>query len=922
MRKKVLLFVALMAAFLSPYHVWAYDFSYTYQGQTLYYNIVNGNAEVTYPWGTYFWVGESIVKPIGSITIPASVSYGGNTYSVTAIDYNAFISCDSITSVQIPSTVVSIRNGAFSYCSQLTTVELPEGLNSIGVEAFYSCTSLQSLTVPSSLSTIEARAFMYCTILSSVNYNAVNCTHSGAVFTYCTNLTTVIFGNSVTNIPASAFSGCDALTTVSISNSVTTIGEGAFSGCSSLSSVSIPNSVTNIESSAFSGCSGLTSITIPASVTSIGTDSPFSGCYNLSVVNFNAEYCNAGYVWDGYSPVSVFYDLPNLTTVNFGDSVHIIPAGLFQNCSALTNVVLPTSVTSIGAEAFSGCSSIHRLDIPATVTSIGESALCGIDTVSFQSATPFSATTAFFCVFEGTMIVPCGSGAAYRAAWEWAVPSIQDPCESPILLTLVNSGNGNFGYVNQGYLYMVEDSVVLPSYVGQEYTLQVVYYIGNSNYEETHPPLSHIYVDGVELDTDSLPTGHLEYGGIFHQFNITMDSSHTIVAMFERPPTAQITIINNGGGYMGYTGIGLDTIVEDVAIGNEYTVYMYSFNPELTDWALGNFIDSWNSAMLKHIYVDGIEIPMESLVSESEDGIILHYYSFTVDTSHTIEVVFGPWSSGFNVTALSSDSTLGIVTGSGSYNEFGHAVLSALTHVGNTFNGWSNGSMENPLTLTVTSDTTLIALFSSASAAVTDTLWMHDTTTVVDTVTLTEYVPVHDTTYINVHDTSYIVLTDTLTVTLYDTIINTVFDTIDNYIYDTTLVTDTLWLTQYDTITNTVFDTVDNYIYDTTIVTDTLWLTQYDTIWLYDTVVVHDTIYITQEGVDGAETTNAKIYQRDGHVVVEGVELQTVALYDAVGRVMAVKRNEGDAIRFDVPASGTYLVKVGSAPARRIVVVR
>lgn len=856
MRKKALLFVAVMAAFLSPCHVWAYDFSYTYQGQTLYYNIVNGNAEVTYPWGTSFWVGESIVKPIGSITIPASVSYGGNTYSVTAIDYNAFISCDSITSVQIPSTVVSIRNGAFSYCSQLTTVELPEGLNSIGVEAFYSCTSLQSLTVPSSLSTIEARAFMYCTSLSSVNYNAVNCTHSGAVFTYCTNLTTVMFGNSVTNIPASAFSGCDALTTVSISNSVTTIGEGAFSGCSSLSSVSIPNSVTNIESSAFSGCSGLTSITIPASVTSIGTDSPFSGCYNLSVVNFNAEYCNAGYVWDGYSPVDVFYDLPNLTTVNFGDSVHIIPAGLFQNCSALTNVVLPTSVTSIGALAFSGCSSIHRLDIPATVTSIGESALCGIDTVSFQSATPFSATTAFFCVFAGyealTMIVPCGSGAAYRAAWEWAVPSIQDPCESPILLTLVNSGNGNFGYVNQGYLYMVEDSVVLPSYVGQEYTLQVVYYIGNSNYEETHPPLSHIYIDGVELDTDSLPTGHLEYGGIFHQFNITMDSSHTIVAMFERPPTAQITIINNGGGYMGYTGIGLDTIVEDVAIGNEYTVYMYSFNPELADWALGNYIDSWNSAMLKHIYVDGIEIPMNSLVSESEDGIILHYYSFTVDTSHTIEVVFGPWSSGFNVTALSSDSTLGTVTGSGSYNEFGYAVLSALTHVGNTFNGWSNGSMENPLTLTITSDTTLIALFSPASASVTDTLW----------------------------------------------------------------------LTQYDTITNTVFDTVDNYIYDTTIVTDTLWLTQYDTIWLYDTVVVHDTIYITQEGIEGAETANAKIYQRDGHVVVEGVELQTVTFYDAVGRVMAVKRNEGDTIRFNVPASGTYLVKVGDAPARRIVVVK
>lgn len=384
--------------------------------------------------------------------------------------------------------------------------------------------------------------------------------------------------------------------------------------------------------------------------------------------------------------------------------------------------------------------------------------------------------------------------------------------------------------------------------------------------------------------------------------------------------TNTLTLINNGGGFFVYfDSYGEQQFVADTTqldfLGSaEYTIAFasfdnndqYSFTPQVT-----------------RLTVNGTDIDLSSISSYDYGNYVMYQYTTTINSNTVIEVWFGDIEAPeeYNVVIMSSDENLGIID---AYYDQSEATAYgwAYAYGGTVFNGWSNGSMENPLTLTVTSDTTLIALFSSASAAVTDTLWMHDTTTVVDTVTLTEYVPVHDTTYINVHDTSYIVLTDTLTVTLYDTIINTVFDTIDNYIYDTTLVTDTLWLTQYDTITNTVFDTVDNYIYDTTIVTDTLWLTQYDTIWLYDTVVVHDTIYITQEGVDGAETTNAKIYQRDGHVVVEGVELQTVALYDAVGRVMAVKRNEGDAIRFDVPASGTYLVKVGDAPARRIVVVK
>ena len=99
--------------------------------------------------------------------------------------------------------------------------------------------------------------------------------------------------------------------------------------------------------------------------------------------------------------------------------------------------------------------------------------------------------------------------------------------------------------------------------------------------------------------------------------------------------------------------------------------------------------------------------------------------------------------------------------------------------------------------------------------------------------------------------------------------------------------------------------------------TDTLWIT--DTLYIHDTVYIHDTIYV---GVDEVEAVNVKIYGSEGQVVVEGAEGQQVTLFDAVGRQLAVRRDEYGLLRLEVPATGTYLVKVGTLPARKIVVVR
>lgn len=66
------------------------------------------------------------------------------------------------------------------------------------------------------------------------------------------------------------------------------------------------------------------------------------------------------------------------------------------------------------------------------------------------------------------------------------------------------------------------------------------------------------------------------------------------------------------------------------------------------------------------------------------------------------------------------------------------------------------------------------------------------------------------------------------------------------------------------------------------------------------------------EGIGGIEAVNAKVYAEHGRIVVEGVEGETVSVFDVAGR--QVKNSDLHA--------GVYMVKIGSALARKVVVTR
>ena len=81
------------------------------------------------------------------------------------------------------------------------------------------------------------------------------------------------------------------------------------------------------------------------------------------------------------------------------------------------------------------------------------------------------------------------------------------------------------------------------------------------------------------------------------------------------------------------------------------------------------------------------------------------------DSIVTIHLIIETQDNYFTVTVLSANDDYGYVTGSGTYAEGEEVQLQAIAYSGYVFDRWNNGETQNPYTLRVESDTTVIAEF-------------------------------------------------------------------------------------------------------------------------------------------------------------------------------------------------------------------
>jgi hypothetical protein len=121
-----------------------------------------------------------------------------------------------------------------------------------------------------------------------------------------------------------------------------------------------------------------------------------------------------------------------------------------------------------------------------------------------------------------------------------------------------------------------------------------------------------------------------------------------------------------------------------------------------------------------------------------------------------------------------------------------------------------------------------------------------------------------------------------------------------------------LYLTIYNSVTENIYDTATGvYEWNGDHYSASGDYTQhFSTVYSCDsTVVLHLTITV---GIADVAADNVNIFVRGNSIIIEGIEEESVRVFDMVGRPVS---------NHNLP-NGVYMVKVGSLPARKVVVIR
>ncbi len=706
MKKKLLSIILLLLAGLSAAQ--AYDFSAVAPtGQTLFYTIdtvTNTTVSV---------VGFDNTQPMGNLTIPSTVTYGGNTYSVSSIGIMAFYGCKGLTSVTIPNSVTSIGRMAFQECEDLTSVTLPNSITSIEHATFARCSSLTSVSIPNSVTSIGASAFGFCTSLASLTIPSSVTSIGDRAFYLVKHIeyhgtatggpwgaismngyqnNDFIYSDS-TETTLLAYIGHD--TVVTVANTVDTIGPNAFYSCSWLTSVSLPNSVTSIGMSAFYECKNLTSMTIPNSVTTIEQE-------------------------------------------------------LFFGCEGLTSVTIPHSVTKICYSAFTRCTSIASLSIPNSVDTIEPSAfgIGGIQDYRVRHVTYY------------------GSALDTLGYWDESEPELEG---LPILETW--GARSINGYIENGIVYTDSTKTTIRVYIGDAYRIGAdsvtipnsVTAIYSPGFSDCRGPLSidlpnslteityDAFSDCTGLTSIIIPDsvtyiGMGAFGGCTNLRELKLPNAPARIDNFAFTHCTSLTsltipnLISEIGSYAFGDCTGLTSLYyeADSCLYISSSAFVYDTN--ITQLVIGENVrwipaGAFSSFGNRYLYQDGVPTGYEpiiispTIISKSRVAPALgtDVFAGIADTvpvyipcgsgesydsswsyfSNFIEVVMD------TLTVETENSEMGVVEvlEEPSCANGSTATIAANANPGYHFTAWSDGNTDNPRQLVVTQDTIITAHF-------------------------------------------------------------------------------------------------------------------------------------------------------------------------------------------------------------------
>lgn len=360
------------------------------------YTVKSGPVKIESDGITYSYTlnddGTAVLTAVSSpaskqkVTVPAQITYGEETYTVTKWQLPGFFSPSvlNVTGFELPDTLTEIE-GTFAAFKDLTEISIP-GSVTVFTADFQSCQNLTTITFEEGVEEIACNMMVSrANALTTINLpNSLKRLSQPATFSNAVALTSIHLPDGLELLANSTFSGCQALTSIDLPASVTTLPSYTFSECTSLETVTAAGPLTTIESYSFSECESLVTIPSLSTVTEMGKGA-FEGCINLQFEDGTLDlsaldhipekaFYGAGFSYAGALAGNAIHN------VRFSDTLKSIGNYAFANCAFLyQGLSFPNSLETIGENAFEAIASGYGssstvVTIPDSVTAIGKKA--------------------------------------------------------------------------------------------------------------------------------------------------------------------------------------------------------------------------------------------------------------------------------------------------------------------------------------------------------------------------------------------------------------------------------------------------------------------------------------------------------------------------------------------------------------------
>ncbi len=655
------------------------------------------------------------------------LSVSTNAHSVGR---NAFADCDRLVTVTLGDSTQTLSNGAFSGCFRLQNIHLG-GTTTIGDSAFNGCVRLENPELPATLTTIGTRAFNGCTLLAGK----------------------LTFPATITDIGDYAYSGVGTITGIDMLGvTPPTIYANTFASVSSTTPVSVPcGAVMNYYTTNYwenfstiqeappyrltvqsnnetMGSAAITQQPTCSNHSAIIQASALSGFHFLQWNDGNNANPRTIPMTQDSSFTAIFVQNNSYITVHSNDSLmgNVTGTGLYSYNAPVT----------MTATAYSGYHFLKWNDgntqNPRYMAAVRDTQFTAIfvsnvSTITVANANPDWGNVGGSGVYYYQNLVSLMATPNYGYHFsQWNDGNTQNPRTITVaqdstftayfsvntynIVATSNSttmgsvaGGGSYTYLHEmsltatpayGYHFVqwndqntdnprtitvTRDSVFTAQFAANSYTITA---------EPNDPTMGSAYGSGTyNFNTTATLTAVAEYGYHFTQWSDGVtDNPRTITVQNSATYTAQFEI-------------------------NSYILTVQSSNPAIGTTSGGGSYNYLTPVNITAIPNAGYHFTQWSDGNTDNPRLV----SVTQNATYTAQFAINSYA----VSVTCNNTSMGAVSGSGTYNHNSTATLTATAYYGYHFVQWQDGNTDNPRTVVVTDSSQYTAQFDFNSYLIT-----------------------------------------------------------------------------------------------------------------------------------------------------------------------------------------------------------